>query len=121
MRGPTSAVTINSTTPLVNLYAFGHPRYDNRSSIIRNAPSASKFFRVLLDFCDRCGNFVHVFFIAQQHGLREPNRFPRSFLGYWKFSLQKLVFVFGLLAAQPLAVFAISKHVQLVQRWITCL
>src|SRR5438445_3970457 len=86
-----------------------------------NVLALSKLFRVLLDFCYGCSNFVHVFFIAQQHGLREPNRFPRSFLGYWKFSLQKLVFVFGLLAAQPLAVFAISKHVQLVQRWITCL
>src|SRR3954466_7231102 len=42
MRGPTSAVTINSTMPLVNLYAFGHPRYDNRSSIILNVPAALK-------------------------------------------------------------------------------
>src|SRR5438046_165266 len=28
--------------PLVNLYAFGHPRYDNRSSIILNVPAALK-------------------------------------------------------------------------------
>ena len=35
--------------------------------------------------------------------------------------LQKLVLIFGLLPAQALAVLAVSKHVQLVQRRIACL
>lgn len=64
---------------------------------------------------------MNILFIAEQRGLRNPDRFPGCPLSVRKRLLQECMLLLGLGPAEALAIFAILKHVQLVQWWITCL
>src|SRR5882724_6838369 len=66
-------------------------------------------------------NLMDVFIIAEQRGLRNPNRFPCCPLSMWERLLQECMLFPSLCSTQTLAILAIAEHVQLVQWWIACL
>src|SRR5207248_2978267 len=82
---------------------------------------SGEFLRALLDFSKCRHNLIDVFFIAEQRGLWNPNRFPGCPLSVRKRLFQECVLLLGLRSTQALAIFAIAKHVQVVQWWIACL
>src|ERR1022692_2836734 len=61
------------------------------------------------------GDFVHVFFVSQQGGLRNPDGFPCRLMRHRKFAFQECMLFFGLLATEAIPVLAIAEHVQLMQ------
>src|SRR5690348_5774018 len=79
---------------------------------------AGQFAGVALNLLQRGNDFMHIFLIAQQRRLRNPYCFPGGALRLGKTAVQEIVFFFGLLAAQLLAVFAAGERIQGVQRWI---
>src|SRR6476646_1996840 len=79
---------------------------------------SSNLFCVDLDFADRGHNLLHIDFVSQQGKLRNPNCFPSSALGVGKRLSKEGVLGCRLRSAQPLAVFSVAKHVQIVQRRI---
>ena len=74
-----------------------------------------KFFRVCLNFPDAGYDLLHVGFISQQRRLRNPNRLPGRTMGMRKRLAQERVLGRGLCPAQPLAVFPVAEHIQVVQ------
>src|SRR5436190_13756226 len=78
-----------------------------------------KFFRICVNFPDAGYHLLHVGFISQQHGLRNPNRLPGRTMGVRKRLAQECVLRSGLSPAQPLAVFPVAEHIQIVQWRIT--
>src|SRR6185369_17964865 len=77
-----------------------------------------KFFCVCLNFPDAGHDLLHVGFISQQRWLRHPNRLPGRTMGVRKRLAQEGVLGRGLRTAQPLAVFPVTEHIKVVQRWI---
>jgi hypothetical protein len=80
------------------------PRQDESGS--------SQFFRIFLDLAERGGNFLHIFLIAQQSRLGDPDGFPSGTVRGWVVGLEKCMVFRCLGAAKPLAIFAILKNVQ---------
>ena len=57
-------------------------RYTARQHILQRSPAQLQFPCVPLNFPHGGGDFVHVFFIAQQRELRDPVRLPGGAVGY---------------------------------------
>src|SRR5579871_115274 len=73
---------------------------------------------IALNLPDRGRDLIHVFFIAKQRELRNPDGLPCGALRMREFLLQEIMFFRRLCAAEALPVIAIAEAVELVQRWI---
>jgi len=71
-----------------------------------------QFFRIFLDLAERAGNFLHIFLIAQQGRLGDPDGFPSGTVRGWVVGLEKCMVFSCLGATQSLAIFAILKNIK---------
>src|SRR5207249_9496496 len=107
-----------SVVPLLIRDLLQHA-FESMSRTRRSSGLSRNVLRASLNFCDCCGDLVHVFFIAEQRRLRNPNGFPRRPLSVRKFLPQERVIFCGLSSRETLAILATATHIQLVQRRMT--
>src|SRR5271170_2119591 len=79
---------------------------------------SGNFFGESVDLAPCARDFVHVFFVAKKRGLRNPDGFESGAVRLRIDRFEKGVGLGGLRAAEALAIFAILKNMQSVNRWI---
>ena len=92
-------------------YSSGSTRLASRDiPLFRRA--SYEFFRKLLDFAPGGGDFVHVFLIAKERGLGNPNGFKSGAMRVGIIRLEKGMGLGRLGATQPFSVLTVLENVQ---------